>query len=116
MATLSRCLQMTPCLSVPFDLLRVLRHGIADLYKIETTIPVAFEIATQPRTDPIDRAARIRLRTVLRERRILKRIASDLALLFDVIEGEDPNRIDAGKLWDGENQAVKGGINHAEEL
>ena len=91
-------------------------YDIADLYKTETTIPVAFEIATQPRTDPIDRAARIRLRTVLRERRVLKRIASDLARLFGVMEGEDPNRIDAGELWDGVDQAIVGGVNHAEDL
>ena len=91
-------------------------YDIADLYKTETTIPVAFEIATQSRTDPIDRAARIRLRTVLRERRILKRIAGDLAVLFDTMEGEDPNRIDAGELWDGEDQVIEGGMNHAEDL
>ena len=91
-------------------------YDIADLYKTETTIPVAFEIATQSRTDPIDRAARIRLRTVLKERRILKRIASDLAFLFDAMEGEDPNRIDAGELWDGEGQVIEGGMNHAEDL
>ena len=91
-------------------------YDIADLYKTETTIPVAFEIATQPRTDPIDRAARIRLRTVLRERRVLKRIADDIATLFDTMDGEDPNRIDAGELWDGEDQVIEGGLNHAEEI
>lgn len=91
-------------------------YDIADLYKTETTIPVAFEIATQPRTDPIDRAARIRLRTVLRERRILKRIAGDIAALFGAMEGEDLNRIDAGELWDGEDQVIEGGMNHAEDV
>ena len=91
-------------------------YDIADLYKTETTIPVAFEIVTQPRTEPIDRAARIRLRTVLRERRILKRIAGDIAALFDTMEGEDPNRIDAGELWDGEDHTIEGGVNHAEDV
>lgn len=91
-------------------------YDIADLYKTETTVPVAFEITTQPRTDPIDRAVRIRLRTVLRERRILKRIAGDIAALFNTMEGEDPNRIDAGELWDGEDQVIEGGMNHAEDV
>ena len=89
-------------------------YDIADLYKVETTIPVAFEIVSQPRVDPIDREARKRLRTVLRERRILKRIAKDLTFLFDVADGEDANRMDAGELWDGEDKRVAGGMNHGE--
>ena len=91
-------------------------YDIADLYKAETTIPVAFEIVTQPRTEPIDREARIRLRRVLRERRILKRIARDIDFLFDTMPNDDPNRIDAGELWDGGNHVVSGGVNHGATL
>ena len=87
-------------------------YDIADLYKAETTIPVAFEIVAQPRSEPIEREARIRLRSVLRERRILKRIANDIAYLFDAIADDDLNRIDAGELWDGEDRAIDGGANH----
>jgi CRISPR-associated protein Cas1 len=87
-------------------------YDIADLYKVETTVPVAFEIATRPRTEPIEREARIKLRGVLRERRVLKRIAKDIAYLFDGIAEDDPNRADAGELWDGEGQAIAGGVNH----
>ena len=90
-------------------------YDIADLYKVETTIPVAFDIVTQPRTEPIEREARIKLRGVLRERRVLKRIAKDIAYLFDDIAEDDPNRADAGELWDGEGQAVAGGVNHGVE-
>ena len=86
-------------------------YDIADLYKAETTIPVAFEIVTQPRTNPIDREARIRLRRVLREKRILKRIAGDLSVLFDAKETGDVNRIDAGELWDGSDEVIRGGFN-----
>lgn len=90
-------------------------YDIADLYKAETTIPVAFEIATQSRGDPIDRAARIRLRTVLRERRILKRIAKDIAYLFDGLEAEDINGEAIGDLWDGSDSTVEGGVNRGVE-
>lgn len=90
-------------------------YDVADLYKAETTIPVAFEIATQPRVNIIERETRIRLRTVLRERRVLKRIAKDLAFLFDAPELEGENRIDAGELWDGSDNAIQGGVNYAEE-
>ena len=91
-------------------------YDIADLYKAETTIPVAFDIVTQSRTEPIEREARIRLRRVLRERRILKRIAGDIDFLLDVTPNDDPNRIDAGELWDGEGHVIDGGVNHGVTL
>ena len=90
-------------------------YDIADLYKVETTIPVAFEITVRPRTDPIDREARIRMRTVLRERRVLKRIAADIAALFDGMVMDDINRMNVGELWDGANRAIAGGKNHGVE-
>lgn len=90
-------------------------YDIADLYKVETTLPVAFEIATGSRCETIEREARIRLRTVLRERRVLKRIAKDIATLFEGMDAEDPNRQDAGELWDGEDHTIAGGVNHGGE-
>lgn len=90
-------------------------YDVADLYKAETTVPVAFEIATQPQANPIEREARIRLRRVLREKRILKRIADDLASLFDAGEETDSNRLDAGELWDGDDGAIQGGVNYGED-
>ena len=87
-------------------------YDVADLYKAETTIPVAFEIVTQARSNPIEREARVRLRRVLREKRILKRIAGNLAVLFDAGEEGDVNRTDAGELWDGNENTIQGGVNH----
>ena len=89
-------------------------YDIADLYKAETTIPLAFEITTQPRIHSIEREARIRLRRVLREKRVLKRIARDIAMLFDVTETDDTNRMDAGGLWDGSENVLRGGLNYGE--
>ena len=87
-------------------------YDVADLYKAETTIPLAFEIVTQPRANSIEREARVQLRRVLREKRILKRIAGDLAALFDTEKESDVNRMDAGELWDSEESAILGGINY----
>jgi len=36
--------------------------------------------------------------------------------MFDAMADEDPNRIDAGELWDGENQTIDGGINHGVDV
>ncbi len=91
-------------------------YDIADLYKAETTISVSFEVASQPRCKPIESEVRFRLRRVLRERTILKRISKDIASLFDVMPDEDLNRIDPGELWVTSNDTIAGGKNYANEL
>ena len=75
---------------------------------------MAFEISTQPRIHPIEREARIRLRKVLREKHVLKRIAKDIEFLFDTTEVERMNRMDAGELWDGNEKVLRGGVNYGE--
>ena len=55
------------------------------------------------------------LRRVLREKRILKRIADDLAMLFDATGETEINRMDAGELWDGNEGSVQGGVNYGED-
>lgn len=91
-------------------------YDVADLYKLETTVPTAFEVAVSSRTEPIDRATRIRLRTVLREQRILKRIAVDLERIFDIESDGDINQESVGSLWDDENGEAEGGLNHAGDI
>ena len=89
-------------------------YDVADLYKLETSVPVAFETACTHRTEDIERAVRIGMRRALRERRVLKRIAKDLNAIFEDKEQEDPNRQDAGELWDDESSRVSGGKNYSE--
>lgn len=90
-------------------------YDIADLYKSETSVPVAFEVAFSGRTTDISRAVRSCMRRVLRERKVLKRIATDLAYIFGMDGEEDPNRRDAGQLWDDGQGKVSGGVNYSEE-
>ena len=33
-----------------------------------------------------------------------------------VTPNDDPNRIDAGELWDGEGHVIDGGVNHGVTL
>lgn len=88
-------------------------YDVADLYKAETTIPAAFEAVSQPRTDGIEVAVRKLCRTKLREKRVLKRIADDLAFIFQEEAEDDPNQKRPCLLWD-EDSEVQGGVNYAE--
>jgi CRISPR-associated protein Cas1 len=48
-------------------------YDIADIFKFETVVPIAFEIAAKPK-GPIDREVRLRCRDMFRETKILKRL------------------------------------------
>jgi CRISPR-associated protein Cas1 len=52
-------------------------YDIADLYKIDLTVPVAFEIAAQ-NPDNLERATRQRCRDVFRDHKLLSRIVPDI--------------------------------------
>ncbi len=89
-------------------------YDLADLYKLETSVPVAFEVTFSHRTDDIQKAVRLGMRRALRERKVLKRISNDLNYLFDLGAAENPNRADAGQLWDNEQGSIEGGKNYSE--
>jgi CRISPR-associated protein Cas1 len=67
-------------------------YDIADLYKTETSIPVAFE-ETQAGSRDIERRVRFRCRDIFRQTKIMKRIIPDIMELLygrnHVGEGED---------------------------
>lgn len=86
-------------------------YDIADLYKSETSISAAFETISSKCEDP-DR----KLRTVMRQKivkfDIMKRVADDIAWIFDVsLPGEQDNHDEVGSLWD-ESGEIDGGKNH----
>lgn len=91
-------------------------YDIADLYKLETSMTAAFEVASSPRTDDISRSVRVRLRELLRERRVMKRIAADIDDIFQLSGEADLNRDDAGELWDEGGATIAGGINRADDI
>lgn len=52
-------------------------YDIADLYKVDITLPVAFEMAATPRQD-LERDVRLRCRDIFRETRLMQRIVPDI--------------------------------------
>ncbi len=89
-------------------------YDIADLYKMQTSVPAAFEVVSSPRTAEIGMSVRIVLRRLLREQRVLAKISGDLEYIFGEIEQDDVNAEQVGELWDPEIGSVTGGKNYAE--
>lgn len=87
-------------------------YDIADLYKAETSIPAAFE-AVKVQEPELDRRVRVLARQKIKKAGILKRIADDIAWIFDVkLHDEQDNSNIVGNIWD-EDGEINGGINHA---
>lgn len=91
-------------------------YDIADLYKVETTIPAAFRAAAEGDGD-IESRTRHACRDLFREERLLARIVPDIQQALTIgPEGESDFDWDAaapGGLWDPGGEAVAGGVNHA---
>ena len=80
---------------------------IADLYKAEYTIPLAFDLAAAGRVDESD--ARYELRDRFGRDRFMARVVKDILRLL-VGENAGPNE-DARLLWDEFEGVVEGGLN-----
>ena len=61
-------------------------YDIADLYKAEVTIPVAFEMAAQ-QPDDLPSATRRRVRDAMVSAHILERMVRDIHILFPMMNG-----------------------------
>ena len=94
-------------------------YDIADLYKAELTIPLAFELVAESEADLEGRVRRA-CRDVFRSRRLLARIVPDVERVLE-IGGEPAEGFDADEglpsgLWDPETGSVAGGVNHGEDV
>jgi len=83
---------------------------IADLYKAEYTIPLAFDLVAANRTD--ERDARLAFRDKVSDGHLLTQVIADVKqlLLADTLD-IDLADTEAHELWDDELGAVPGGIN-----
>ncbi|AVI00093.1 type I-E CRISPR-associated endonuclease Cas1 (plasmid) [Streptomyces sp. WAC00288] len=81
---------------------------IADLYKAEFTIPLAFDLTAQGLTS--ERDARTALRDAIVRGKLLPRIVADIKRLL-IPEGTDLIDEDLGALWDDGNTVVSSGRN-----
>ncbi|MEV4752999.1 type I-E CRISPR-associated endonuclease Cas1e [Streptosporangium sp. NPDC049248] len=83
---------------------------IADLYKAEYTIPLAFDLAAKGLTE--ERDARLGLRDRIAEDKLLGRIVRDVKGLLSPDGVEIPD-IEVNELWDEKLGTVAGGVNWA---
>lgn len=87
-------------------------YDIADLYKTETSIPVAFE-AVKEKPEDLERRVRILIRKKIVQANLMKRIADDITWIFDIpLHEEQDNQMNVGNLWDDTGE-ITGGKNHA---
>jgi CRISPR-associated protein Cas1 len=92
-------------------------YDIADLYKADITIPIAFQVTAEEPED-IGAATRHRVRDAVSGGHILERAAHDIRfLLTDADYGEetDPD-IEVLHLWDEKNGFVKSGVSYGGEV
>lgn len=88
-------------------------YDIADLYKTDLVVPLAFE-AVADLSENVEARVRGRLRQAITQQRLLERMVSDLHSLMGTDPEDDAFGGDAaqpGDLWDPEG-SVAGGINH----
>lgn len=87
-------------------------YDIADLYKAETTIPIAFEIASK-KPDDIGSATRIRLRDEMKNGDILNRMVHDIKYLLS--DGDLKEDFKSTLyLWDNKEEGIQHGISYHE--
>ncbi len=89
-------------------------YDIADLYKVDVTIPIAFEVASSyDDDDNIERISRLRVRDSFVDGKIMKKVVSDLQYLLGVVKEEEIS-VDTISLWDDKNELVSYGVSYSE--
>lgn len=89
-------------------------YDIADLYKAEITIPIAFEMAVQTLGD-LSGAVRHRVRDEMASTHLLERMVKDIRFLLSDDEWADEGTTDVTYLWDAQKGAVANGRNYGNE-
>lgn len=93
---------------------RAFVYDIADLYKSEYTIPLAFEIASEyAKEDDIGRITRHQFRDSLIDGKLMVRIVNDLQNILE-IKKEEKIYANVIKLWDDKKGHVGYGISYWE--
>lgn len=85
-------------------------YDIADLYKAEVTIPLAFQIAGEEESVPdLPNVVRRRVRDIFLKTHLLERMVKDIKYLLDDTENENIPEI---ALWDNQREFVESGISY----
>lgn len=86
-------------------------YDVADLYKADVTIPIAFDVVAEDMSD-IAATTRRRVRDRIFELKVIERSVLDIHKLFEVDEEEDL-QVNVVSLWDYQRKVIAGGMNHA---
>ncbi|WP_258175537.1 type I-E CRISPR-associated endonuclease Cas1e [Bifidobacterium callitrichos] len=93
-------------------------YDIADLYKAELSIPVAFDTAAM-KPDDIGSAVRHAMRDAVYDLSIMKRMTRDIRMLFNGDDGGNADSVDADTdhvgLWDGRDGEVAAGVSYGRD-
>ena len=90
-------------------------YDIADLYKADISIPVAFEIASKKVND-LPREVRLRMRDEFAKTHLLERMVHDIKFLLNTEEHDTHDTNDKVLyLWDNKNENVDSGRQYASE-
>lgn len=90
-------------------------YDIADLYKAQTTIPIAFEVASKIETgDDVGRITRLKVRDSFIDGKLIQTIVKDVQVLLGIDEAELASA-EIISLWDDKETLVKHGVNYTEE-
>lgn len=87
-------------------------YDIADLYKADVTIPIAFKIASKRDVKDIGRETRLAVRDAFADGKIMEKITKDLYNLMG--EGEQEVIADLINLWDDKEGLVQHGVSYEE--
>ena len=95
---------------------RAFVYDIADLYKADITIPVAFTVVsglgTEVDTQTLSTTVRRHVRDRIREEKVISRCVKDLKLLMkEPLENEEFGEVI--ELWDYSRGTIKGGTNYS---
>ena len=90
-------------------------YDVADLYKAEVSIPIAFQVAAEHKhDDDIGGIARRRVRDAFADGKIMARMVRDIQTLIGVKEDEQI-AVEPLSLWDDKGKNIKYGINYSED-
>lgn len=89
-------------------------YDIADLYKAELTIPLAFEIAAENPKE-ISNVIRRRLRDSISDGHLLEKMVNDIRYLLLETPGEDNFEVSTLYLWDNKNGQVANGVSYGKD-
>ncbi|KAB8287922.1 subtype I-E CRISPR-associated endonuclease Cas1 [Bifidobacterium avesanii] len=89
-------------------------YDVADLYKAELSIPVAFETAAAE-PDDIGSATRHRMRDAVYDLSIMKRMTRDIRGLLGRSDADDDADADHVGLWDEKTGEVAAGVSYGDD-